>query len=88
MPDFKDFNQQQVKSDELQNQNKIETINSDLEVNRKNQTAYEKLVDESKTSLDSYYDKNNIFIRVLRLALVVFIMVGFAYYFLLWLSQQ
>ncbi len=88
MPDFKDFNQQQVKSDEVQNQNRIETINSDLEVNRKNQTAYEKLVDESKTSLDSYYDKNNIFIRVIRLALVVFIMVGFAYYFLLWLSQQ
>lgn len=88
MPDFKDVNQQQVKSDEVPNQNKIETLNSDLEVNQKNQTVYENLVDQSKTSLDSYYDKNNILLRVIRLVLVVFILVGFAYYFLLWLSQQ
>lgn len=87
MADFKDLNQQQVVSEEAHNQNKIENANSDLEINQKNQRAYEKLVDESKTNLDSYYDKNNVFMRLVRLCLFAFIAVGFAYYFLLWLSR-
>lgn len=87
MADFRDFNQQQTVSEEVHNQNRIENANSDLEINQKNQQAYEKLVKESKTNLDSYYDKNNVFMRLVRLALLVFIIVGVAYYFLLWLSR-
>ncbi len=88
MPDFKDVNQQQAQSDGAYNQNVISSANSDLEVNQKNQYAYEKLVDESKTKLDSYYDKNNIVVKFVKLALAIFIIVGFVYYLLLWLSMK
>ncbi len=86
MPDFKDLNQQQVQSDGAFNQNVISSANSDLEVNQKNQEAYDQLVDKSKTNLDSYYDKNNIFVKLVKLILAIFIIGGFAYYFLMWLS--
>ena len=86
MPDFKDLNQQQVETNKVFNQNEITSANSDLEINQKNQFAYEKLVDENKTNLDSYYDKNNIVVKLVKLALLIFIIVGFVYYFLMWLS--
>lgn len=86
MPDFKDINQQQAQSEGAYNQNVISNANSDLEINQQNQQAYESLVDKSKTNLDSYYDKNNIVVKLVKLALAIFIIVGFVYYFLMWLS--
>lgn len=85
MAHFNDLNQTEVKKNEGQ-ENEI-FANSDLEVNRKNQDEYKQLMEDSKTSLDSYYDKNNIFVRLIQLGLLVFIIVGFAYYFLIWLAQ-
>lgn len=48
----------------------------ELEFNKKNRQDYEKLMDESSTQLDGYWDKNNIFVRLLLLILFVIIVVG------------
>ena len=57
----------------------------ELEINRKNREAYEKLMEDSKTNLDSYYDKNNIYVKLILLLLFVFIICGLVYYILLYL---
>ncbi len=49
---------------------------NELEVNKKNREAYEKLMDESSTKLDGYFDKNNSFVKLLLLVLLVIIIVG------------
>ncbi len=48
----------------------------ELEFNRKNREDYEKLMNESTTQLDGYYDKNNVFVKLLQLVLLVIIAVG------------
>lgn len=50
--------------------------NAELEVNRKNREDYEKLMEESSTSLDDYWDKNNLFVRLLLIGLLIVIAVG------------
>lgn len=49
---------------------------NELEFNRKNREDYEQLMDESSTKLDGYWDKNNIFVRLLLFVLFVIIVVG------------
>ncbi len=53
------------------NENKEE-----LEFNRKNRENYEQLMEESSTKLDGYWDKNNLFVKLLLLGLLVIIVVG------------
>lgn len=48
----------------------------ELEFNKKNRENYEQLMDESSTQLDGYYDKSNVFVKVLSLILLVIIVVG------------
>ena len=48
----------------------------ELAFNKKNRKDYEKLMDESSTQLDGYWDKNNIFVRLLLLILFAIIVVG------------
>ena len=50
--------------------------NSNLEVNKKNSDYYSKLMTESGTNKDSYYDKNSPFIKILLIVLFVVIVIG------------
>ena len=54
----------------------INNNNDELEVNRKNREDYEKLMEESSTNLDGYWDSNNIFVRIFLLILLAVIVVG------------
>lgn len=53
----------------------------ELEFNRRNREDYEQLMDESSTKLDGYWDKDNLFVKVLLLALLVIIVVGSIFVF-------
>jgi len=50
--------------------------NANLDVNKKNSEYYDKLMTESGTNKDSYYDKNNPFIKILLIVLLAIIVVG------------
>ena len=50
--------------------------NNELEVNRQNREEYEKLMEDSSTKLDGYWDKNNWFVRILLLGLLGVIILG------------
>lgn len=47
-----------------------------FDVNKKNAEAYQNLMNESSTKLDGYWDSNNSFVRLLLIALAIFIVVG------------
>jgi len=53
----------------------------ELEFNRRNREDYEQLMDESSTKLDGYWDKDNLFVKVLLLALLIIIVVGSIFVF-------
>ena len=48
----------------------------ELEFNRRNREDYEQLMDESSTQLDGYWDKNNLFVKLLLWGLLLIIVVG------------
>ena len=48
----------------------------ELEFNRRNREDYEQLMEESSTNLDSYWDKDNWFVKILLLGLLVVIVGG------------
>ena len=48
----------------------------ELEFNRRNREDFEKLMDESSTQLDGYWDKNNLFVKLLLIGLFLVIVVG------------
>jgi len=57
--------------------------NANLDVNKKNSEYYDKLMTESGTNKDNYYDKNNPFIKILLIVLLAIIVVGSAIILLL-----
>lgn len=61
---------------------------NELEVNRKNREDYEKLMKESSTQLDGYWDKNNVFVKILLIGLLVIIAVGSFYVISMYLSNK
>lgn len=61
--------------------------NNELEINKKNREQYEELMKNSETKYDSYYDKNNVFVKLVLFLLLVFIIIGVTYYVLLYLSK-
>ncbi len=52
----------------------------ELEINKKNREDYEKLMKESSTNLDGYWDKNNTFVKLLLLILGIIIVVGVIFF--------
>ena len=48
----------------------------DVEANKKNSEYYEKLMRDSASNKDGYYDKNNGAVRVILLVLGIFIILG------------
>lgn len=54
----------------------------ELEFNKKNREEYEKLMEESSTKLDGYWDKNDPIVKIILLILAVIIVGGLLYYVL------
>ncbi len=48
----------------------------ELDFNREHREEYEQLMEESSTNLDGYWDKDNWFVKILLLGLLVVIVVG------------
>ncbi len=77
-------------NESINNSNNADNMftSEEVEVNKKNREDYEKIIEESKTNLDSYYDKNNIFVKLLLLGLLVFIVLGVTYYIMLFMANR
>ncbi len=56
--------------------------NEELEFNKANREASEKLMEEASVNKDGYWDSNNTFVRVLLIGLGIIIVVGATYYIL------
>ena len=52
---------------------------NELEVNKKDREDYEQLMRDSSSNLDGYWDKNNSFVKILLIVLLVIIVVGSIY---------
>ena len=48
----------------------------ELEINRRNRENYEQLMKDSSTQLDGYWDKDNLFVKLLLFGLFAIIVVG------------
>lgn len=83
-------NDNDKQNEAMNNSNNSENmfVTEEVDVNKKNREDYEKLIEESKTNLDSYYDKNNIFVKLLMLGLLVFIVIGVIYYIMLFMANR
>ena len=58
----------------------MDNENKELEVNKENREEYEKLMQDSSTQLEGYYDKKNPFVILLLLILGSIIILGVIYY--------
>lgn len=58
----------------------MDNENKELEVNKEKREEYEKLMQDSSTQLEGYYDKKNPFVILLLLALGSIIILGVIYY--------
>lgn len=64
----------------MNDNNQTNGSTQELEVNKKNREDYEKLMKDSSTKLDGYWDSNNIFVRIILLVLAAIIVFGVIYY--------
>lgn len=60
----------------------------ELEFNKKHREDYEQLMKDSSTQLDGYWDKNNIFVRLILFVLAFIIVAGVAYYVMAYLGSR
>ena len=65
----------------------VQNNQGELEFNRKNREDFENLMADSSTQLDGYWDKNNPFVKLFLLFLLVIIVLGAAYYILSYLGK-
>lgn len=63
-------------NDEEETRENTIDVTTELDVNRKNREGYEQLMKESSTKLDGYWDVNDPFIKILLIALLIFIVIG------------
>ena len=66
------------KQEEEQNLN-INDSDNGVEINKRNQEAYNKLMSESSSNKDGYYDKKNPVIKIILLILGIIIVLGAFY---------
>ena len=52
----------------------------ELDFNKNNRENYEKLMEDSSTKKDDYWDSNNVFVKLLLLILGIIIICGVVYY--------
>ena len=53
-----------------------DVISEELEVNKKNREESESLMSKAGTNLDGYWDKDNLFVKLLLFGLALFIIIG------------
>ena len=68
--------------------NKNQTTQEELEFNKKNREDFESLMKDSSTNLDDYYDKKNPVVQIFLFVIGIFILIGIAYYVLLYLANK
>ena len=61
---------------------------TELDVNRKNRENYEKLMEASSTKTDDYWDRDNIFIKIVLGILGIIIVIGVIYYVTTYLGSR
>ncbi len=61
--------------------------NEELEINKKNREDFEKLMEESSTKKDMYWDSNNPAVRVILLIIGAIILVGSAYFIYMYINK-
>lgn len=59
----------------------------ELEFNKNKRENFEKLMEDSSTDKDVYWDKNNPFVKLILLVLAVIIVVGAAYYIITYMNS-
>lgn len=52
----------------------------ELDINKENRENYEKLMEESSTNKDMYWDKNNPAVKIILLVIGTIIVLGLAYF--------
>ncbi len=60
----------------------------ELDFNKANREASEKLMEEASTNKDGYWDSNNLFVRILLLVLGIIIVVGAIYYIVMYMFSR
>ncbi len=84
----KENEKEELHNKETSNNQSRNSNQNELEINKKNREAYEDLMKNSQTSYDSYFDKNNVFVKLVLFLLFVFIVIGSAYYLLQYFSTK
>ena len=69
-------------------ENKNPTTQEELEFNKKNREDFESLMKDSSTNLDDYYDKKNPVVQIFLFVIGLFILIGIAYYVLVYLANK
>ena len=62
--------------------NKDDDNKNEVDYNKSNREDYEKLIQESTTNRDEYWDSNNILVRLVLFGLGLVIVAGATYYIL------
>lgn len=70
----------------MDNNRFINNNNTEVSNNQKNDIEYQKILENSRRKTDAYWDRNNIFVKLILLGLFVFIAIGVFYYISIWLS--
>jgi hypothetical protein len=78
----KDFN------DGSTNAQNVQGDGQELDFNKKNRENYEKLMSDSSTQLDGYWDSKNPFVKVFLLGLLAFIVLGVIYYVMTFIGTR
>ena len=78
----KDFN------DGSTNAQNVQGDGQELDFNKKNRENYEKLMSDSSTQLDGYWDSTNPFVKVFLLGLLAFIVLGVIYYVMTFIGTR
>lgn len=71
----------------IENNNQSVNNDGELEFNKRNREDFEKLMKESSTNLDGYWDKNNPFVKIILLILGVLIIAGAIFYITAYLNK-
>ena len=61
--------------------------NNELDFNKEKREDYEKLIKESSTNLDGYWDKNNILVKLILFVLGLVILIGVGYIFYMYFNS-
>ena len=59
----------------------------ELDINKENRENYEKLMEESSTNKDMYWDKNNPAVRIVLLVIGTIIILGSAYFIIKYINR-